>query len=106
MWNHVGMSDLESMTKEELLEQARELDIPGRSGMDKETLAKAVADFRGAADIPPPFAPEGNVIVRGAGGTVHPVESANIESQRSAAPAIAAQLGRDPQPTPVQPDPA
>ena len=32
-------------TKEELMEVARELDIPGRSGMSKEELQDAIADY-------------------------------------------------------------
>jgi hypothetical protein len=34
-------------TKEELLERAKELDIPGRSTMDKGELEAAVADAEG-----------------------------------------------------------
>jgi DNA end-binding protein Ku len=36
--------DLSGLTKEQLLERARELDIPGRSGMNHDELAAAVAE--------------------------------------------------------------
>jgi hypothetical protein len=35
-------SNAEEVTKEELLERAREVDVPGRSSMSKEELAKAI----------------------------------------------------------------
>jgi hypothetical protein len=35
--------DVEGNTKDELYERARELDIPGRSKMDKQELGKAIA---------------------------------------------------------------
>ena len=38
-----GRDDVAELTKEELQERARELDIPGRSKMSKQQLAKAVA---------------------------------------------------------------
>jgi cation transport regulator ChaB len=38
-----GGVDVEGSTKEELYERARELDVPGRSGMTKEQLAEAIA---------------------------------------------------------------
>ncbi len=37
-------------TKEELLEKAKELDVEGRSGMNKEELEKAVADAEGSSE--------------------------------------------------------
>jgi DNA end-binding protein Ku len=41
-----GRTDLADATKTELLEVARELDIPGRSRMKREQLVEAVADAR------------------------------------------------------------
>jgi hypothetical protein len=38
------------MTKEELLERARELDVPGRSSMSKEELEEAVAEAESSSD--------------------------------------------------------
>lgn len=38
-----GGVDLYGNTKEELYERARQLDVPGRSGMSKQELAKAIA---------------------------------------------------------------
>ncbi|MDT7630207.1 MAG: hypothetical protein QOI50_2137, partial [Pseudonocardiales bacterium] len=41
-----GRTELADATKTELLEVARELDIPGRSRMKREQLLEAVADAR------------------------------------------------------------
>src|SRR5688500_10168565 len=40
-------------TKEALMEEARELDVAGRSSMDKEHLAEAVAEAKGEDDKAP-----------------------------------------------------
>ena len=40
----VTAAQLQDAPKSELLEEARNLDIPGRSTMDKETLAREVAE--------------------------------------------------------------
>jgi len=39
---HAGRADVEQMTRDELYEKAKEADIPGRSQMSKDELAKAV----------------------------------------------------------------
>lgn len=39
---HAGRGDVSAMTREELYERARDADIPGRSQMNREELAKAV----------------------------------------------------------------
>jgi hypothetical protein len=53
---------MESPTKQQLYETARELDIDGRSAMDKEELARAVRDAGGrpSSTEPPERHPTGN----------------------------------------------
>lgn len=46
------MTEHEEPTKEELLQEARKLDVEGRSQMDKEELARAVKKEAKAAGLP------------------------------------------------------